>query len=74
MLDGIRTRNPQIRSLMRYPLRHEHGCKAFRAYSNMAPACRPLTRWSDWWPPPFGVALCVKPGQKADQQKVYFDN
>ena len=24
MLDGIRTRNPQIRSLMRYPLRHEH--------------------------------------------------
>ena len=22
-LDGIRTRNPQIRSLMRYPLRHE---------------------------------------------------
>ena len=27
MLDGIRTRNPQIRSLMRYPLRHEHMCK-----------------------------------------------
>ena len=26
MLDGIRTRNPQIRSLMRYPLRHEHLC------------------------------------------------
>ena len=24
MLDGIRTRNPQIRSLVRYPLRHEH--------------------------------------------------
>ena len=24
MLDGIQTRNPQIRSLMRYPLRHEH--------------------------------------------------
>ena len=24
MLNGIRTRNPQIRSLMRYPLRHEH--------------------------------------------------
>ena len=24
MLGGIRTRNPQIRSLMRYPLRHEH--------------------------------------------------
>ena len=23
ILDGIRTRNPQIRSLMRYPLRHE---------------------------------------------------
>ena len=24
MLDGIRTRNPQIQSLMRYPLRHKH--------------------------------------------------
>ena len=24
MRDGIRTRNPQIRSLVRYPLRHEH--------------------------------------------------
>ena len=24
ILDGIRTRNPQIRSLMRYPLRHEY--------------------------------------------------
>ena len=24
MLDGIRTRNPQIRSLVRYPLRHEN--------------------------------------------------
>ena len=24
ILDGIRTRNPQIRSLVRYPLRHEN--------------------------------------------------
>ena len=24
MLEGTRTLNPQIRSLMRYPLRHEH--------------------------------------------------
>ena len=28
MLDGIRTRNPQIRSLMRYPLRHERKTRA----------------------------------------------
>ena len=26
MLDGIRTRNPQIRSLIRYPLRHGVVC------------------------------------------------
>ena len=29
MLEGTRTLNPQIRSLMRYPLRHEHSFAIF---------------------------------------------
>ena len=35
MLDGIRTRNPQIRSLMRYPLRHERCPWCKREVANM---------------------------------------
>ena len=38
-LDGIRTRNPQIRSLMRYPLRHERNIRAIARYP--CPSTRP---------------------------------
>ena len=44
MLDGIRTRNPQIRSLMRYPLRHEH-LKPVRARRSPV---RPKFRGQKW--------------------------
>jgi hypothetical protein len=36
ILDGIRTRNPQIRSLVRYPLRHEYANSVFTGDAHLA--------------------------------------
>ena len=45
MLDGIRTRNPQIRSLMRYPLRHEH-LEPVRVARALAPSGDENPKWA----------------------------
>ena len=61
MLDGIRTRNPQIRSLVRYPLRHEHlmpqtgGLQTPRLVSAL---CRRGARW-----------VATKPGGSPGEKK-----
>ena len=57
MLDGIRTRNPQIRSLMRYPLRHEHVCKVSEAYSQPRPTKHHLAMRSVLNPGEFRIQL-----------------